>query len=147
MIALDTNILVYAHRRDSPFHDKAYSIVKDISESKSSWAIPFSCLLEFYSIVTHTKIFNPPTPIELAIEQMDAWLASPSLQLIGEIPADYFKILKSKLIIGQLQGPKVHDARIVSICIQNGVSLLYSSDRDFNKIAGLKIQNPLITSQ
>lgn len=147
MIALDTNILVYAHRRDSPFHDKAYSIVKDISESKSSWAIPFSCLHEFYSIVTHTKIFNPPTPIELAIEQMDAWLASPSLQLIGEIPADYFKILKSKLIIGQLQGQKVHDARIVSICIQNGVSLLYSSDRDFNKIAGLKIQNPLITSQ
>ena len=110
MIAFDTNILVYAHRKDSPFHEKAYSLLKETAESKTSWE-------------------------------------SPSLQLIGEISQDYVKLLKSKLVNGRLQGPKVHDARIVSICIQNGVSLLYSSDRDFNKITGLKIQNPLIAVQ
>ncbi len=143
MIALDTNILVYAHREDSPFHTKAFSLLKEISESKASWAIPYPCLHEFYAIVTHAKIFNPPTPIESAFEQMEAWLESPSLHLLGEAPR-YFEILKQKMLAGKLQGAKVHDARIVSICIQNGVSLLYSSDRDFNKIAGLKIQNPLI---
>lgn len=147
MIAFDTNILVYAHRKDSPFHEKAYSLLKETAESKTSWAIPFPCIHEFYAVVTHAKIFNPPTPLESAIEQLEAWLESPSLQLIGEAPQDYFKLLKSKLINGRLQGPKVHDARIVSICIQNGVSLLYSSDRDFNKITGLKIQNPLIDVQ
>ena len=146
MIAFDTNILVYAHREDSPFHKKANSLLKTAAESKTSWAIPYPCLHEFYAIVTHTKIFNPPTPIELAIEQIESWIESPSLHLIGENSIDYFDLLKKKLLDGKLQGPKIHDARIVSICIQNGVNLLYSSDRDFNKLAGLKIQKPLITS-
>jgi hypothetical protein len=143
MIAVDTNILVYAHRKDSPFHTKAFSLLKEISESRASWAIPYPCLHEFYAIVTHTKIFSPPTPIESALEQMDAWLESPSLHLLGE-SSGYFETLKQKLLAGKLQGPKIHDARIASICINNGVNLLYSSDRDFNKIAGLRIQNPLI---
>ena len=144
MIAIDTNILVYAHRKDSAFHSKASALLKEIAESKTSWAIPYPCLHEFYAVVTHTKIFNPPTPVDSAIEQMEAWLESPSLHLLGEA-FGYFEILKQKLIAGKLQGPKVHDARIASICIQNGVNLLYSSDRDFNKISGLKIQNPLIS--
>jgi toxin-antitoxin system PIN domain toxin len=143
LIAIDTNILVYAHREDSQFHGKAYALLKEIAESKLSWAIPYPCIHEFYAIVTHTKIFNPPTSTDLVIEQLEAWMKSPSLQLLGE-SAGYFEILKSKLTKGKLQGSKVHDARIISICIQNGVNTLYSSDRDFNKIAGLKIQNPLI---
>ena len=143
MIAIDTNILIYAHREDSPFHAKAHSLVKEIAESKASWAIPYPCLHEFYAIVTHPKIFNPPTLAELAIEQMEAWLESPTLHLLGE-SSGYFEILKQKLLLGKLQGAKIHDARIASICIQSGVSLLYSSDRDFNKISGLKIQNPLV---
>ena len=143
MIAIDTNILIYAHREDSPFHAKAHSLVKEMAESKASWAIPYPCLHEFYAIATHPKIFNPPTPTELAIEQMEAWLESPTLHLLGESPG-YFEILKQKLLLGKLQGAKVHDARIAAICIQSGVRLLYSSDRDFNKISGLKIQNPLI---
>ena len=136
MIAIDTNILIYAHREDSPFHAKAHSLVKEMAESKASWAIPYPCLHEFYAIVTHPKIFNPPTSAELAIEQMEAWLESPTLHLLGE-SSGYFEILKQKLLLGKLQG-------IAAICIQSGVSLLYSSDRDFNKISGLKIQNPLI---
>jgi uncharacterized protein len=132
MIALDTNILVYGHRKDSPFHRKAYALIKELAEAKASWAI-----------VTHNKIFNPPTSPISAIEQMEAWLESPSLHLIGE-SSGYFEILKQKLLAGKLHGPKVHDARIASICIQNGIRLLYSSDRDYNKISGLKIENPLI---
>ena len=32
MIAVDTNILVYAHREDSPFHDAAFRRVAELAE-------------------------------------------------------------------------------------------------------------------
>lgn len=56
MIALDTNILVYAHRRDSPWHDKAREVVKALAEGSQPWAIAWTCLHEFYGIVTHSRI-------------------------------------------------------------------------------------------
>lgn len=76
-----------------------------MAESKASWAIPYPCLHEFYAIATHPKIFNPPTPTELAIEQMEAWLESPTLHLLGESPG-YFEILKQNCFLENCKEPK-----------------------------------------
>ena len=84
MIAVDTNILVYAHREDSPWHDAAYGSIAELAEGRGSWAIPWPCLHEFLAIVTHPKIYAPPTPLEAALEQVAAWLESPSLVLLAE---------------------------------------------------------------
>jgi predicted nucleic acid-binding protein len=55
VIALDTNILVHAHRKDASLHESARHVVKEISESISPWAICYHSLIEFYGIVTHTR--------------------------------------------------------------------------------------------
>ena len=60
MIAIDTNLLVYAHREDSAFHDAADACVAQCAEGRASWAIPWPCLNEFFSIVTHPRIYNRP---------------------------------------------------------------------------------------
>lgn len=145
MIAVDTNILVYAHREDSKWHAKAYSTLKEVVESGNDWAVPWPCLHEFLAIVTHPKIYRPPSPLETAIAQVDAWHASPTLRLIGE-GALYWDRLKQQLTEGKIQGGMIHDARIAALCVEAGVSVLWSADRDFSRFRRLKIRNPLLDS-
>lgn len=143
MIALDTNLLVYAHREDSPWHEKAYSQISEFAESRSSWAIPWPCLHEFLAIVTHPRIYNPPTPLELAIDQIDAWLESPTLSILSE-GEGYWPVLRTTLENGRVIGPQIHDARIAAICQLHGVRELLTADRDFSRFPGLASRNPLI---
>jgi predicted nucleic acid-binding protein len=72
LIAIDTNILVYAHREDSPFHPTASRCLRELAEGRAAWAIPWPCLHEFLAIVTHPRIYAPPTPLSRALEQIDA---------------------------------------------------------------------------
>ena len=84
MIAVDTNVLVYAHRVDSTFHRSAAATVARLAESRTAWAIPWTCIHEFLAVTTHPRIFDPPTPIAAALDQVQAWLESPSLCLLHE---------------------------------------------------------------
>lgn len=84
MICIDTNILVYAHREDSEWHKAAYGCVAELAEGRQPWAIPWPCIHEFLAIVTHPKIYAPPTPLAAAIEQVEAWLEALTLALLSE---------------------------------------------------------------
>jgi len=143
LIAVDTNILIYAHREDSPFHDPASKRMTELAEGSSSWAIPWPCVHEFLAIVTHPRIYAPPTPLPRALDQVAAWLESSTLVLLAE-SADHWLVLRSLLASGRIAGPQVHDARIVALCQQHGVRELWSADRDFNRFTGLAVVNPLV---
>lgn len=143
MIALDTNLLVYAHREDSPWHEVAGARVAELAEGRAPWAIPWPCLHEFLAVVTHPRIFAPPTPLPAALEQVAAWIESPSLVLLAEA-GGYWSELRASLEAGLIAGPLVHDARVVALCRLHGVQELWSADRDFGRFPGLKVRNPLI---
>jgi toxin-antitoxin system PIN domain toxin len=142
MIAVDTNILIYAHREDAEFHAAATECLQQLAEGKATWALPWPCLHEFFAIATHPRIYSPPTPARKAIEQIDAWLESPSLVLLAETTG-HWPALKELLTNSKIAGPKVHDARIAALCQQHGVRELWSVDRDFGRFAKLKVVNPL----
>ena len=143
MIAIDTNLLVYAHRESSPFHAKALEVVADLAENPALWAIPWPCLHEFLAIVTHPRIFDPPSGLAEAWEFLDALLESPSLQVIGE-ESGYTATLRSLLFSSQVCGPRIHDARIAAICLNHAVAVLWTADRDFARFPDLRTRNPLI---
>lgn len=143
MKAVDTNILVYAHREDSPFHTQAWKVLEGLAGSRSAWAIPWPCLHEFVAIVTHPRIYRLPTAPRVALEAVEAWLESPHLVLLAEGPG-YFETLRELVEDGKVSGPRVHDARVASLCLAGGVSELWSADRDFSRFANLKVRNPLI---
>ena len=143
MIAVDTNLLVYAHREDAPWHDAAYARIAELAEGQQSWAIPWPCIHEFLAIVTHPKIYSPPTPLDKAIEQIEAWLESPSLVLFSEAE-DYWMQLRPLLLSGRVSGPQIHDARIAALCKEHGVAELWTADRDFGRFPGVQTRNPLI---
>lgn len=142
MIAVDTNLLVYAHREDSLWHEAAYECLAGLAEGRSSWAIPWPCIHEFLAIVTHPRIFDPPTPLARALDQVDAWLESPSITLLSEAPG-YWAESRRVAGAGRVAGPQVHDARVAALCRHHGVEELWSADRDFGRFAGLKVRNPL----
>jgi toxin-antitoxin system PIN domain toxin len=143
VIAVDTNILVYAHRQDSPWHDAAYAQVAVLAEGRSPWCIPWSCLHEFLAIVTHPRIYAPPSRLAEAVSQVDAWLESPSVVLLAETDR-YWPMLKSLLGEGRVTGPMVHDARVAAACLLHGVRELWTADRDFGRFAALAVRNPLV---
>jgi len=143
VIAIDSNLLVHAHREDSPWHDKAAARLKGLAEGKSAWAIPWPCIHEFLAIVTHPRIYKPPTPLASALRQVDAWLESPSLALLGEADG-YWPELRRILETGRVSGPRVHDARVAAICRFHGVRELWSADRDFSRFPGVTARNPMV---
>ena len=143
MIAVDTNVLVYAHRADSPFHSAAMARIRQLAEGRAPWALPWPCAHEFFSVVTHPRIYDPPTTTAQAIAQLDAWLESPSVVPVSEGGA-YWPALRALLADGKISGPAVHDAGIAALCLANGVSALWTADRDFSRYPRLRAVNPLV---
>jgi len=142
MIAVDTNLLVYAHRKDSPWHDRALRVLVRLAEGTMPWAIPWPVVHEFLAVATHPRIFIPPTPLPTAMDAIRTWIGMPHCRLIGEGPG-YFDLLDALAVDHKVSGPLVHDLRIVAICLHNGVSELWSADRDFSRFPNLKSVNPL----
>ncbi|MBI4638079.1 MAG: PIN domain-containing protein [Candidatus Rokubacteria bacterium] len=143
MIAVDTNLLVYAHREDSPWHDAAYARLAELADARAAWAIPWPCLHEFLAIVTHPRIYAPPTPVPAALDQVEAWLEAPSLVLLAESEG-YWRDLRPAIEAGRVAGAQVHDARVAALCRQHGVRELWTADRDFGRFPGLTTWNPLV---
>jgi toxin-antitoxin system PIN domain toxin len=143
MIALDTNLLVYAHRRDSEWHDKAYRIIAELAENPTPWGLPWPCIHEFLAIVTHPRIYSPPTPLEQALEQVEIWFGSPSIRMLGELKGHWGE-LKELLVAGKIVGGAVHDARVAAICREHGVKEFWSADRNFSRMKGTAVRNPLL---
>jgi len=143
MIAVDTNILVYAHRRDTDWHQAAAACVEELAESARTWVIPWPCIHEFLAIVTHPRIYRPPSTLQEACGQVEAWSESPSLQILGE-GVGHWPQLQKIIVSAQVTGPKIHDARVAAICQSHGVSELWTADRDFSRFGQLNVRNPLL---
>ena len=143
MIAVDSNILVYSVREDSPWHRVALACVRNLAEGGAAWAIAWPCLHEFLAVVTHPRIYRPPTSTPDAIHQVDYWMESPTLRLLGE-DAGYWEHLKSTLTTAKAVGPLVHDARVAAICRNAGVGEIWTADRDYSRFPGILARNPLV---
>lgn len=142
MIAVDTNILVYAHRKDSEWNAAAFEKLAELAAHPASWGIPWPCIHEFLSVVTHPRVFSPPSTIEQALDQVSAWLECPNLVLLAE-EGDYWPQLQGLIASAKLRGPAIHDARIAALCRLHGVHELWTADRDFSRL-NISVRNPLL---
>jgi uncharacterized protein len=143
VIAVDTNILVYAHRQDSPWNAQAADCLRAIAEGYAPWALPWPCVHEFLAIVTHPRIYSPPTAAKRALEQASDWLQAPTLVPIGET-SGYWEVLQRLIQDAKIVGPRIHDARVAAICMYHHVTELWTADRDFSRFPGISTRNPLI---
>jgi uncharacterized protein len=143
VIAVDTNILVYAHRTDSPFHEAARQAIETLAADSRPWAIPWPCAHEFFAVVTHPRIYRTPTPAVTALAQLRALECLSNLHFIGEMEG-YLLQLEAVAVPARALGGAIHDARVAAICLSHGVNELWSADRDFSRFPMLSVRNPLV---
>jgi len=141
VIALDTNILVYARREETAHHRDAKSILRELAEGDEPWALPWPCVYEYLRVVTHPRVFDPPTDLKAALEDLDSLMESPSLVLLGEGPSHFGHLVQS-ITDGNATGNLAHDAHIAALTVEHGVRELWTSDRDFARFPGVRVKNP-----
>jgi toxin-antitoxin system PIN domain toxin len=145
VIGLDTNVLVHAHRTDSPHHGAALAALDRAGAAPAGWAIPWPCAHEFVAVVSGKAFGAARTPLPVAFDALDAWLSHPRCRSIGET-AGHAALLRRLMERAGLAGGAVHDARIAAICLAHGVSELWTRDRDFSRFPDLRTRDPLIPS-
>lgn len=142
MIALDTNVLVYAHRPETHDHEAARAALARLS---SPWALPWPVAHEFVRVVTEPRWFTDPTPLDRALETIAALLSASGCRPIGEGP-DHWRRLSELAGDGHAGRTLLYDARIAAICLSNGVLELWTADRDFSRFPTLRTRNPLVAT-
>ena len=141
MQAIDTNVLIYAEIRSSPWHEDARRLLREVAEGAFPWAIPWPCIYEFLRVVTHPRIYHPPVPLSVALNDLRRILDSPTLVLLHETsnhPDVMMRVLKESGVSGNL----IHDAHIAALCLEHGITELISGDRDFARFPSLTARNP-----
>ncbi len=141
MQAIDTNVLIYAEVRSSPWHEEARRLLGGLAEGAFPWAIPWPCIYEFLRVVTHPRVYHPPVPLAVALNDFRRILDSPTLVLLQETsnhPDVMMRVLEESGVSGNL----IHDAHIAALCLEHGIRELISGDRDFARFPSLTVRNP-----
>ena len=139
MIAVDTNVLVCAHRSELPLRRVARSRVFALAESRARWTVPIFGLGEFIRVVTHRKLFNPPHSAGEACEAVTRMLASRSVTVLCPGPG-YPRLLAEAVRVGNAVGNLLFDAQIVALCREHGVSCLLTEDSDLDRFRELRTE-------
>lgn len=137
MIAVDTNILIYAHRRETERHARALKELRALAEGDAPWGLPVFCIAEFIRVVTHLRVFTPPSDLRTALDFVDRLLESPTVRLL--LPGQtYPSVFRSICETAEVRGNLAFDAQIVASCIEHGVRELLTADRDFARFDAIK---------
>lgn len=140
MIAVDTNLLVYAHRAWAREHSRARPIVEALVTGQRQWGLPWPVAHEFVRVVT--RAVEDPTPLPEAVGAIARLLGTPGCVTLGESRGHWGRVTDLALR-GGTSGALFYDARIAAICLDHGVRELWSADRDFGRFPELRVVNPL----
>ena len=141
MRCVDVNVLVYAHRRESPDHERYRDWLEQVRRDDEPLALSSFVLSGFLRVVTHHRVFKEPTPLAAAVEFVEALRSSPNAVSVGpgERHWDIFLQLCREV---DARGNDVPDANHAAIAVENGATW-YSADRSFARFRSLRWIHPL----
>ena len=142
MIAIDTNLLIYAHRAGVPEHRAARRAIQEASNDVRGWGIALPCLAEFWSVVTHPAAMGGPSKAR----QVDGFLRSLVLEGGAAVwlpPEGFWEKLVRLAADLQVQGARIFDLQIALTAFENGASEIWTHDARFATLPGLPVHDPL----
>ncbi|MDE2655815.1 MAG: type II toxin-antitoxin system VapC family toxin [Gemmatimonadetes bacterium] len=139
MIAIDTNVLVYAHREETGLHAVAGRVLVAMAEGATRWGLPVFCIGEFIRVVTHRRVFSPPSTLSQATGFLTDVIASPSCRIVRPGP-EFTSLLVETVLRTGARGNLVFDAQIVALCREHGIATILTNDRDFERFHDLSVR-------
>ena len=141
MIAVDTNVLIYAHRAETGLHAVASSDLVALAEGPTRWGLPVFCIAEFIRVVTHRRVFNPPSTLSQATGFLEDLVASPSCRIVRP-GTEFTRLLVETVLEAGARGNLVFAAQIVALCREHGIATILTNDRDFDRFRDLRVRHP-----
>ena len=143
MRLVDVNVLVYAYREDAPGHADYRRWLQALVSSDEAYAVSLQVLSGFLRIVTHPRVFHPPTPLEQALAFADAFRNRPNAVPVapGGRHWDLFTRLCRET---DARGNLIPDAWLAALAIEFGCEFV-TTDRDYARFPQLRWRHPLTT--
>lgn len=141
MLLPDINVLIYAHRSDSPEHERYARWLTRLVESPSPFGLSDFVMTGFLRIVTNRRIFPEPTPRATAIDFIENLLLQPNCVFVLPRPRQW-SLMASLCEQADIAGPMVSDAYLAALTIDHGCELV-TTDSDFARYPGLRWSHPL----
>ena len=142
MIAIDTNLLVYAQRRHTPEHRAARRAIERASADRRGWGLPLSCIAEFWCVVTHPASSGGPSPAKEARGFLHELMTNGGAN-VWTPGSGFWERLTPLASEMKFAGARVFDLQIALIALENGATELWSHDRGFGVLPGLVVRDPL----
>jgi toxin-antitoxin system PIN domain toxin len=142
MIALDTNVLVYAHREGAPEHARARVAVLAALDSSDGWGICLPTVSEFWSIVTHPKMPGGPSSPSVAARFFHSLITDGHGNIWSPGPGFGQRLMGWAVELG-IRGKRMFDLQIAVIALEYGVREIWTHDRTFQSVPGVKVRDPL----
>ena len=140
MIAVDTNILVYAFNEDAPRHRSAVGAVRALAEGDAAWAIPVFVMGEFMRVVSNPRgPLRHPSSSRDALRAVDGLLASPSARALMPGPR-YLPLLRGLIADATPKGNEIFDAQVAAVCLEHGATTILTNDRKFRLFPGVQVR-------
>jgi len=141
LIAVDTNLLIYAHRAGSAEHAAARKAIERAAGSPDGWCIPLPCALEFWSVVTHPSCTGGPSTPATALDFIDSLVSTGGAKIL-EPGANFMQRclrIAANLSVG---GPRVFDLQVGLLALEAGAAELWTHDSGFVTLPGLQVRDP-----
>jgi hypothetical protein len=141
MRLVDVNVLVYAFRTDAPDHTAYAAWLQELVNADETYAVSDLILSGFLRVVTHPRVFTPPTPVPTALGFVEAYRSQPAALSVqpGGRHWDIFTRLCRNV---SARGNLVPDAYLAALAIESGSELI-TTDRDFSRFPSLRWRHPL----
>lgn len=141
MILPDVNVLVYAHRKDTPRHDDYRTWLEGVLSGPAAFGLADLVLSGFLRVVTHPRVFKEPTPLADAVAFVRA--VRDRDNRIPVVPGPrHWSIFLDLCEGADARGNLVSDAYLAALAIEAGAEWL-TTDRDFMRFPQLKTRHPL----
>jgi uncharacterized protein len=143
VVGLDTNLLVHAHRRGTAHHEEALRLLAALGEGPAPYALFWPSLYEFLRVVTHHRVFDPPSTALEALEAVQDLVAPPVARVLSETPR-HAVLLDRVLQESRVTGNLIHDAHLVALALEHGVHEILTLDGDFARFRQIASRNPFL---
>lgn len=141
MLLPDVNVLIYAHREDAPDHHRYAEWLAGLAQGPEPFALSELVLSSFLRIVTNRRIFDPVTPMEVALELCESLIRWPSSVILRPGPR-HWRIFVELIRSASIEGALVTDAYLAALAIEHGCDFV-TTDSDFARFEGLRWSHPL----